>query len=122
MLTLQTCENNYVSRMQSKQGQEHLIANIAGNHSTDEGETASPSSSYPLTLRASLFPGNHVEVSESYDVPSVFSYFIYLPPPLAAVIVILCLQRWQKACVTCCSAGKGKSYLFVCRVHRRQAK
>lgn len=81
---------------------------IAGNHRRNEGEDASPTSSYPLTLRASLFPGNHVEVLESYDVPNVF--FSSSSGCRFIAIVILCLQRWQKACVTCCGAGKGKSF------------
>lgn len=44
---------------------------ITETHRRDEGEASSLSSSYLLTLRASLFPGNRVEVSESRDVPNV---------------------------------------------------
>lgn len=41
---------------------------IAGNHSRNEREDATHLPSSPLTLRASLFPGNCVEVFESCDV------------------------------------------------------
>lgn len=85
-----------------------------GIHRRNKGEDASHSSSYPLTLRASLFPGNHVEVPNVFFFPSSCCGFI--------VIVILGLQRWQKACVTCCGAGKGKSFLCTEYTGGRQSE
>ena len=51
---------------------------IAGTHRRDEGEASSPSSSYLLTLRASLFPGNRVEVSGVPWCAKCFFLFLFL--------------------------------------------
>lgn len=92
---------------------------ITRNRSRDKTHTSSPSSSYLLTLRASLFPGNYLEVLESHVVPNVF--FSFLP----------WLQiQWDCRSLSAETAKKhawlavvqGKARVFVYRVHRRQAK
>lgn len=86
---------------------------IAGNHKRNEGEDASPLSFYPLTLRASLFPGNRMEVSDFHDVPTAMFFS-------SAADSYWCYSLAESMRDLLCCMGRQE--FFVYRVHRRKAK
>lgn len=79
---------------------------IGGDQRRVEGENASPSFSYSLTLRASLYLGKCVGVSKY----SFFIFFFSSSGCRFIEIVHSLSTKLHKACVTCCGAGKGKSF------------
>lgn len=91
-----------------KQRQLHLEAS---RWKSQDGWASSPSSSYPRTLRASLFGGTHVEV---LGVPWRATCLDFFHPLVvhSLWLVIMFLQGWQSTCMLHIHTSGGREACF----------